>query len=84
MQSPNTVKLADVSPDTREEIKIYLSTLKLRKCTLDGKKVKTIEDAILFAKKEAEKVSILEKRIKELEESFEKQEEEIRVLLKEK
>lgn len=67
MQAPNKVKFADVSPDTREKAKIFLSTLKLKKCTLNGKKVKTLEDAILVAIQEAENVPWMEKRIKELE-----------------
>ncbi|MEN6570148.1 MAG: hypothetical protein ABFC18_09130 [Rikenellaceae bacterium] len=74
MQDPNKVKLVDASPETREKLKIYLSTLKLNKCTLDGKDVKTLEDAVLYAIEQAQKVPELEtqildqkKKIEELE-----------------
>ena len=67
MQDPNKVKLVDASPKTREKLKIYLSTLRIRKCTLGEKDIKTLEDAILFSIQEAEKVPVLEKRIRELE-----------------
>ena len=66
MQSPDKVKFADVSPETREKTKIYLSTLKLKKCTIEGRKVKTLEDAILFAIYEAGRASELEKENVEL------------------
>lgn len=70
MQDPNKVKLVDASPDTREKLKIYLSNLRIRKCTLDEKDIKTLEDAILFSIQEAEKVPVLERRIKELEDEI--------------
>jgi len=69
-QDPNKVKLVDASPDTREKLKIYLSTLRIRKCTLEEKDIKTLEDAVLFSIQEAEKVPVLEKRIKELEDEI--------------
>ena len=72
MQDPEKVKFADVSPDTREKVKIFLSTLKLKKCTLEGKKVKTLEDAINFAIIQAERVPSLEKENITLREELEK------------
>lgn len=66
MNYKDKVKFADVSPETREKTKIYLSTLKLKKCTIEGRKVKTLEDAINFAIQEAEKVPTLEKENLEL------------------
>lgn len=79
MQDPNKVKLVDASPDTREKLKIYLGTLRIRKCTIGNKDIKTLEDAVLFSMQEAEKVPALEKeitvlkrRIKELEGENEK------------
>lgn len=69
MQDPNKVKLVDASPDTREKLKIFLSTLKLNQCTLDGKDVKTLEDAVLYAIEQAQKVPYIEKELTELENS---------------
>lgn len=66
MNYKDKVKFADVSPETREKVKIFLSTLKLKKCTLEGKKIKTLEDAINFAIQEADKVPTLEKENLEL------------------
>lgn len=68
MQAPNKVKFADVSPDTREKAKIFLSTLKIKKCTVEGRKVKTLEDAIMFSIKQAERVPALEEENKKLKE----------------
>jgi len=70
MQDPNKVKLVDASPDTREKLKIFLSTLKLNQCTLDGKGVKTLEDAVLYAVEQAEKVPELETEISKLEQGI--------------
>lgn len=66
MQAPNKVKFADVSPDTREKAKIFLSTLKIKKCTVEGRKVKTLEDAIMFSIKQAERVPALEEENSQL------------------
>jgi len=66
MQDPHKVKLVDASPKTREKLKIFLSTCILNECTIDGKKIKTLEDAVLFAIRGAEKVPELEARIEEL------------------
>lgn len=67
MQDTNKVKIVDADPATREKVKIYLSTLKLNHCTLNGKRIRTMEDAILFSMEQAERVPELEKRINELE-----------------
>ena len=77
MQDPNKVKLVDASPDTREKLKIFLSTLKLNQCTLDGKGVKTLEDAVLYAVEQAEKVPELEKKNSELQTKVKELENEI-------
>lgn len=47
-----------------------MSGLKLKKCTIEGKAIKTQSDAILFAIQEAEKVPALEKEIKTLHETI--------------
>lgn len=67
MQDPNKVKIVDADPATREKVKIYLSTLKLSHCMLNGKRIRTMEDAILYAIEQAERVPGLEKRIEALE-----------------
>lgn len=59
MQDPNKVKIVDASPETREKLKIYMGKLKLKKCTLNEKKIKTLEDTLLYVLQEAEKVPAL-------------------------
>jgi len=78
MQDPHKVKLVDASPETREKLKIFQSGAILRGCTFEGKKIKTLEDAVLFAIEQAERVPELEKenmelrkRIEELEKNTE-------------
>ncbi len=78
VQDPNKVKLADVSPETKEILKIFLSEQKLHKRTLNEEPLKTLEDAVLFAVQEAGKVPKLEDEIKQLR--HDKCEEYIKVL----
>lgn len=66
MQDPHKVKLVDASPETREKLKIFQSGAILRGCTLEGKRIKTLEDAVLFAIEQAERVPELEKENSEL------------------
>lgn len=58
------VKLADVSPETRDIVHIFKIEQRLAH---PEEKIKTLEDGILFAIKQAERVPELEARIKELE-----------------
>lgn len=61
------VKLADVSPETRDKVHIFTREQRI---AYPDKKIKTLEEGILFAMEQAEKVPGLEARIKELEEKL--------------
>ena len=77
MQDPHKVKLVDASPETREKLKIFQSGAILRGCTFEGKKIKTLEDAVLFAIEQAERVPELEKKNSELQTKVKELENEI-------
>lgn len=62
------VKLADGSPETRAKIHLFTQAQKLYN---PDRKIKTLEDGILFAIEEAVKVPGLEAQIKELKEEIE-------------
>ena len=78
MQDPNKVKLVDASPETREKLKIFQSGAILRGCTFEGKKIKTLEDAVLFAIEQAVRVPGLEKENMELRKRIEELEDYIK------
>lgn len=60
------VLIASGKPETKYKLKIFLSTQKI--AHPEEHNLRTLEDAVLFSIQEAEKVPVLEKRIKELEE----------------
>lgn len=66
MQDKKKVKFADVHPTTREKFKIFVSKLKLDGRTINGHRVKTLEDGMLYAMMQAERVPELEKENSEL------------------
>jgi len=70
MHDKKKVKFADVHPTTREKFKIFVSKLKLNGCTINGHRVKTIEDGMLYAMKQAERVPALEEENMELKEKI--------------
>ena len=51
MQNPNTVKLADVSPETCDKVHLFLRKQKLMH---PDNHIRTLEDAILFAIEQTE------------------------------
>ena len=75
MQDQKKVKFADVHPTTREKFKIFVSKLKLDGRTINGHRVKTLEDGMLYAMMQAERVPVLEEENRELKEKIKECEE---------
>jgi hypothetical protein len=75
MQDRKKVKFADVHPTTREKFKIFVSRLKLDGRTISGHRIKTLEDGMLYAMMQAERVPELEKENRELKEKIKECEE---------
>ncbi len=76
MQDQKKVKFADVHPTTREKFKIFVSRLKLDGRTINGHRVKTLEDGMLYAMMQAERVPALEYENRELKEKIKECEDE--------
>jgi hypothetical protein len=70
LMKKGNVVLANGSVERRDKLNHFLSGLKLKKCTICGKAIKTQADAIEFAIQEASKVPHLEAENSELREKI--------------